>query len=275
MEEEKSGNADISEREELENRPESVETPESGKEKSQPEEDPRFAGKSAEELKSIIREQEKHIGRQGNALGEVQSLKQSMAELRDYVIQSSQVRERHQPQPEPQGPEFDLTDPGPYVANIAAQIVNQREQQRMAADQQRYMSEAQINYYEGRESAMGQNPELFDGIEGAVEQAVKQSFANGVISAPMLRSPKTWAMAAKVLRIERGEDEKIITRRSVKAVESEKPGRSVSLEDEDIVLDAEDREEARRMGISEKEAKENIRVALEARKRGLQVDRRN
>jgi hypothetical protein len=270
-----------SERESLEPKEPTVEEQVVDDGKGKPAGDPRFVGKSPEELISIINEQNRYIGRQGNALGEVQALKQNLAELQNYVVQATQQREQPR-QVQPQEPEFDLTNPRPYFQNMLNrelgardQYLQQMEQQRQAQEQQRIMSEAQVNYLEGREAAMGQNPELFEGIEADVETAIRQSFASRIISPAMLRSPKTWNMAAKVLRIERGEDDKLATRRSVKPVGVEKPGRSASIEDDEIILDEQDRKEMREQGWTEKEAKENIRYALKARQAGLQVDRRN
>lgn len=275
------GNAGESAPEGADQQPESQQVDGGAKGKSSVATDPRYAGKSPDELVAIINEQNRHIGRQGNALGEVASLKQSLAELRDYVVQAAQQREQYrqpqQPTPPPQEPEFDLTNPAPYIANITNRIVEERERQRLAYEQQRTAQDAQANYYEGRDAAFTRNPGLFEGIEGAVEQAVRNSYQNGILTPAMLRSQKTWEMAAKVLRIERGEDEKLAAprRQAVKAVDVEKPGRGAGTEDEEIVLDEYDREEMRRLGLTEKEAKENIRIALRARRDGLQLDRRN
>lgn len=262
--------------------PESQKSDGGAKGKSSVATDPRYAGKSPDELVAIINEQNRHIGKQGNALGEVQTLKQNLAELRDYVVQAAQQREQYRQQAQPHQaappePEFDLTNPAPYIYNIANRIVEEREQRRTAYEQQRSAQDAQANYYEGRDAAFTRNPGLFEGIEGAVEQAVRGSYQTGILTPAMLRSQKTWEMAAKVLRIERGEDEKLAAprRQAVKAVDVEKPGRGAGTEDEEIVLDEYDREEMHRLGLTEKEAKENIRIALRARREGLQQDRRN
>lgn len=244
-----------------------------------------FSGKSAEDLISIITEQNRHISRQGNAIGKVNALEQQLAELQNRLAEREQVfaqqLNQQYRQPQPQMPEFDITNPAPYINHLAEQMVEQRLADRLGArdryladiqarENQRIAQEAQINYIEGRDAALSQNPDLFGGIEEVVEQAVRNSVKSGIISPAMLRSPKTWIRAAQVVRLERDETDKIATRRPVKPVEVEKPGRPSSFSEDDIFLSDADREEMRRFGISEQEAKENIRIAMQARAMGLQ-----
>lgn len=247
-------------------------------EQRQPSGDPRFAGKSPEELVAIINEQNRQIGRQGNALGEISALRQGLADVQNLIASGWRPQQdRYQPEQQQRSPEpeFDFSNPVPQVERIVHNVVGAYEQRRMAAEQARMMAEAQMNFAEGRDSVYSQHPELFQGIEREVEQAVGLAFLNKTITAAMLRSPKTWTLAANVLRMERGEGDKISIRRSVKPVDIEKPGRSSGRDEDEIVLTDEDRDEMRRLGFSEKEAKENIRYALKARAQGLQVDRRN
>ncbi|MCK9597890.1 MAG: hypothetical protein M0R06_02545 [Sphaerochaeta sp.] len=244
-----------------------------------------FAGKTAEDLISIITEQNRYISRQGNAIGKVNALEQQLAELQNRLAEQGQfIAQQQQPQyrqPQPQMPEFDITNPAPYINHLAEQMVEQRLAERLGArdrflqdyqarENQRIAQEAQINYIEGRDAALNQNPDLFGGIEADVEQAVRNSVKQGIITPAMLRSPRTWIRAAQVLRLERDEVDKIATRRPVKPVEVEKPGRPSTFSEDDIFLSDADREEMRRFGISEQEAKENIRIAMQARAQGLQ-----
>jgi hypothetical protein len=90
-----------------------------------------------------------------------------------------------------------------------------------------------------------------------------------------LADPQTWQTAAQLLRLQRGEMDRLQKKAGMSAVNVEKPGNSKIQDEDDIVLDDNDRDFMRKNNISEKEAKERIRIALNAERTGKSTRRGN
>jgi hypothetical protein len=236
--------------------------------------DPRFKGKSQAELVEHIRNQEKLIGKQSNDVGQIKELRQQLNSLGEYVQSLQRPPERQQQQqPEPQ---FDITDPNGWLKANMAREMNQLRQELAARDNQRYQTDAQTNWNRGKSSFFtDQNKYLYEGIETEVENVIRGSAVKGVISPQDLADPQTWQTAAQLLRLQRGEMDRLQKKAGMSAVNVEKPGNSKIQDEDDIVLDDNDRDFMRKNNISEKEAKERIRIALNAERTGKSTRRGN
>jgi hypothetical protein len=72
-----------------------------------------------------------------------------------------------------------------------------------------YMHQADNNYRAGvQRAAASQNP-VFEGIEQDVQNLVAQSFLTGKLDAGVLADERTWLRAAQLIRLERGELDRI------------------------------------------------------------------
>jgi len=251
--------------------------------KGQPDADPRFAGKNADELKAIIKDQDSLIGRHGQRVGDLEREVQGLKELADQIRfspgagQQSQAREA----PQPPKPEFDWTNPEPYVRDRAAEVARQElakyDKYRQQQDQVRYYEEAKGNYYDGQKKALGGNPKLFEGIERDVADYMFTTFRAGAIDKDTLRNPDAWELIAKNIRLQRGEYDRIVPQKphGMSPQPLDRPSsRPDSDADEDVVLDEEDREFMKKQGLTEKEAVEIIKGEVSAAKKGLRRERR-
>jgi hypothetical protein len=220
---------------------------------------PRFEGKSSEELAKIVSEQEKLIGRQGNELGQVRQLQAEMEEMRRALYEA----QRPQPQPAPPeaAPVFDYTNPDAYIEKRLGALQQKMYQEFGRYEQQRQAQEATIAFQGGKAEAMSRNRDLFNGIERDVEAQLWNAAKNNQIHPSMLRDPATWENAAKVIRLTSGEYDIVPKKRvqGMTAPESVVPGKVKAAEDEDVYLDDEERVLAKQLGISDKEALEIMR----------------
>jgi len=232
--------------------------------------DPRYAGKSQAELVDIIYEKEKMAGREGETRGKVAQLEQALGNLQDYISRLEGTRQERQQ--EPTQDEFDLTNPAKSVREIVA-----RERQQIYQDFGRYRQketydEAVANFTAGRRSAMAGNKELFDGIENEVSNSLWEAVKANPGTRHSLRDPSIWEKAAQIVRLDRGEYDKIMPRKqSVMAPpKSELPGRTTRqlLDDDEVALTDEDRAQAEADNMTEKEALEAKKVGLDMYRRG-------
>ena len=238
--------------------------------------DDRYTGKSVDELRGILTEKERFIGRQADEIGKVRRLEEQVEQLRNY-IESRQAPARETVVPEkPTAPpeDFDFTKPEESISRIVESRLERRleklQREQAAKEEQNYYRTARANFDKGMETAISQNRKLFEGIENDVANAVAQMVKIRIVTPEMLADPRTFAAAAVQMRFSRNELDKIVGgRKPMAPTQMDTPGRVKTMpDDDDVSLSRADIEEMRKMGLSEKEAVEAIREGMAMRARG-------
>lgn len=239
---------------------------------TQPITDPRYAGKSPAELVGILNEREKMVGKLGERLGTVDALKAELDDLRNQIRQSSE-QPRYAPPPPMEPPvQFDYTNPDAYIEAKLS-----RERQKLAQSFGQYQAEQRQRenaYYfnNTKNIVVKQNKPLFDGIEKDVEGFMWQAAQTSPEGQLMIRDPNQWVQAARLIRFQREEWDKIMPQKQsgMTAPSSETPGRTAKAlpDDDDIVLSEDDRRQMEEDGLTEKEALEAIKVGRDMKRKG-------
>lgn len=180
--------------------------------------DPKYGGKSPEELVRLLAEKDRFISEQSIAAAQA---RHDAEYFRTLTEQSGGPRG---PVPPPMAPptqvppgglpfnpqtivteqEF-IQDPVAASAKIALAI---REYDRHVESQrQAYVAAetAKRNFVSGRDRAMRETPGLFQGLERQVSDSVSQAYKDKLLTPDQLNDPKTWQLAAQMVRWERGE----------------------------------------------------------------------
>lgn len=247
-----------------------------GTDESQPEKqetpvvDPRYAGKSPADLVNILGEKEKQIGKLGDEVGKYRSLESEVSALKDYIYNLALQREPVK-EPEVTKPAFDYTNPDAYIESRVATIKGELIREYQAQEGRKAQAEAQIAFQSGKREAYQGNKELFDGIERDVEGFLWNQARTGQIHPRLLGDKNTWVNIAQGIRLMRGETDLLIPKKTqpMRAADMETPGRvKRDVEDGDVYLDEEERELAKSLGISDKEALEILRSENKQRTTG-------
>lgn len=231
------------------------------------EDDPDLKGKSVDEIKKMYRDQKSFVGRLSNEVGEVRELKGRLGYLED-AIRSAAQQERPPVEPVKDEPQFDpITNPDAWFKakwDKEMSKVRQFEQQRENA---RIQQEVVSRYNRGKSDFFSDKSQahLYDGIEGELENAVKGFVRQGIIKPMDLDDKRTWALAAKVLRVSRDETDKLVQRKGMSAPDVDSPGSRRQNESE-ITLDDDTRRVIKQYG--EFLGVNNEKDALEAMKYG-------
>jgi hypothetical protein len=253
--------------------PESETQSEGVEQSTQAEVDPKFAGKSIDDLKEMVRNQEKLLGKQANEVGEVRALRQEMDYLRDQLVQSMRQPERQPAQTQDKLPEFDLTNPDPYFESRMKRFEANLRQEFGQREQQRLRQEVAVKWDRGKNSFFTeQNRHLYDGIEKEVEAQVANYVRSNPNAIYNVDDPTTWRVAAQAVRLVRGEADRLVKKPAMRAQEVEKPGTRAQGGNE-LTLDDEMRLYARSRGWTEKEALENLKAGVDGVNSGLTYKR--
>lgn len=232
--------------------------------------DPRYSGKSPSELVGILGEKEKQIGRLGDEVGKVRQLETEVSTLKDYIYNLAFQRESVK-EPEPEKPAFDYTNPDAYIEKRVASIKQELVREYQAQEMRKSQAEAQIAFQAGKRDAYQGNKELFDGIERDVEGFLWNQARSGQIHPRLLGDKQTWVNIAQGIRLMRGETDMLMPKKTqpMRAADMETPSRTKhDIEEGDVYLDDEERELAKNLGISEKEALEILRSEGKQRSAG-------
>lgn len=188
----------------------------------------KYRDKTPDDLIRMLEEREQSISKQGAEVGDLRKeIERTREEMRALELER-RARESMgaQPQgfapPEPKRPTldeeaWDYQRPVTSTAKIVDQMVraelDRREQSRMQYEQQVRFERAKMNFVEGRDAAYSNKTPLYEGIEGTVENALYAAWADGRIHDDDLRRPKTWETMAQLIRLNRGEVDKLTARR--------------------------------------------------------------
>lgn len=198
--------------------------------KDEPKVDPKYEGKSAEELITMLDERDKTIGAQGKRLGDVEGKIQSLETTRQseaererqakagtryqFPWEMFQPGEGSQAPPGP-GPEekkassFNYEKPAESVEEI---YDRKRDEERKGQNMENLGRNVQAAYNaheEGKRIAVKENPELFEGIVDIVEDQIGNTYGPGTKQgydySHILRNPDTWVAFAKNARVQKGD----------------------------------------------------------------------
>ena len=240
----------------------------SGEAQATPEIEPQYAGKTPQELVNIIKEKEKFIGQQSNeAVGKVRSLEERLNYIQQAIesrpVQQAPVEQRPQRQ-------FDITEPERYINETVDEKLTRFGSFLAQREAQREQRETIASIATGRKTAMKENPRLYEGIEGTVEQAIRMGLSQKIIDPMTASNPDTWEAVAQRLRLERGEYDRVVpqAKKPMSATQTEAPNGRRSTTDDDIELTDEDRISAKQWGITEKEYVESVRRGRQMARKG-------
>jgi hypothetical protein len=240
----------------------------SGGTQATPDLDPRYAGKSPQELVEIIKEKEKFIGTQSNeAVGRVRQLEDRL----NYIQQAIESRPVQQAEPPRQARQFDITEPERYINETVDEKLTRFGQFLAQRDAQREQRESISSFESGKRSAMKEDPRLYEGIEGTVEQAIRLGLGQRVIDPITAANPETWKAVARHLRLERGEYDRVVpqNKKPMSATATAMPSATRANQvDDDIELTDDDRIAVKQWGLTEKEYVESVRRGRQMARKG-------
>lgn len=266
--------------EEIQENPEEVtETPEP----TETVEPTRFDGLSKDELLKIVKDQDSHIGERNQEIGDLKSrvedieTSQSRPEQKfgDYgQSQQAPPPPPSPPKPEETLPKFNWDDPDSSVSKAVDRKLAVKEEQVLQASFNQNLHRAQTAFEQGKR-VMGKHPTVFQGIEKEVEKQVGEFYypylQQGQPVDQYLTDDDMWLKTAQHIRLNRGEYDKLRpdTSSAVKPTITETPSHTTKDDGGSPVIELEpsDRAFAKAMGLTEKEAKENIEYELKAGKK--------
>jgi hypothetical protein len=122
----------------------------------------------------MVTDAQKELGGKAKEIGDLKNNLAYSDQLRELAMQ--RAREEQPAQAEEPKADWNFEKPIESVEQIVRRELDAREKKRQESDLQRVKAEAQSNYAEGRSLAMRQNPELFEGVEREVEDAIYKSY---------------------------------------------------------------------------------------------------
>lgn len=154
------------------------------------------------------------IDRQGNELGtlrqEVERMREERRLEQEQRLREAQYLRKEEPEPEA---DFDYTKPRESVRKVVEpwlqQELDRRDQARQQYEMQMRYEQAKANFFEGQERVFSRRDPIYEGIEKDVSDTVWRGIAQGTIIPEQARNEQTWETAAAIVRVLRGERDKI------------------------------------------------------------------
>jgi len=258
------------------------EEPQANPEDLEPEETPkpdetekktRWSGLSAEELLKVAQDQDSHqeIGELRQKVSDLERVQQGYAQ--NYGNYEQQQQQAPKP-PEEKLPDFNWDKPSESVQSVVKDAVAKERQDFVQGQFNANLQRAQGAFNKGKQ-VMSKNP-IFKGIEKEVEDQIGQFYLpylqQGTPVDQYIADEQMWIKTAQHIRLNRGEYDKLKpdTTSAVTPTITETPSGTTKQEKSSPVLELEpeDREFAKRMGLTEKQAKEIIEKEIEEGRRG-------
>lgn len=173
--------------------------------------EPSTPGDLPEKLKNY----ESVIGRQGQELDNLRRELEAFREEQRRQAEERRFYERQWQQPSDIIPEdqFDFNKPVTSTREIIRREIEARDRAvyERNAQQAQVMYRDMVNnsYVEGRHRAIASRNPVYNGIEQDVEQLIWGGLASGKIEPRYAASEETWRMAAGLVRLQRGELDKL------------------------------------------------------------------
>lgn len=231
----------------------------------------RFDGLSKEDLARVAKEQDTHIGDRNREIGELRTKIEDIenTQSQDSGYYAPPQAPQYYPPPPPK-PEFNWDNPMQTVEEVVGRTVAGQAQQFMQGQFANNLQRGQHAFQQGRQT-MASDPKLFKGIEKEVEETVAQYYLphiqQGTPVEHYLTDRKVWEKTAQHIRLNRGEYDKLQPDTSaVRYTATETPsGRTVTESSPVLQLEPEDRDFAKQMGLTDKQAKEIIEAEIQAK----------
>jgi hypothetical protein len=236
--------------------------------------DDKLAGKTESDLKEIIRNQEKLLGKQANEVGDVRAMRQELDYLKEMIRQASVQPERQQAAPVEPEPQYDpITNPDAWFKSKWDKEMGRVRQLQQQQEQARLQQEVASRFSRGKADFLSDRSQahLYEGIEADLERAMIGFIRNGTVKVHDLDDKRTWATAASVLRLSRGEADRLVRKPGMSAPDVEKPAPRRQADDTISITD-EDRMAVRELGLggmTDKEILEALKAGVQGIKTGL------
>lgn len=167
---------------------------------------PKYAGKSAEDLARMLEDQEKHLGRQANELGE---LRQRSQQYENWLAQAQMAQAQQQAQTAHQAPEeapdglgkFDWENPEREVnRRVEKKLKTEMESMRRSLMMETAAAQAPI----AKNMAKNMYPDAFrDVTDEELDRAMFGGAAAGNVQPQNLTKPEAWRMLGWILQGEK------------------------------------------------------------------------
>ena len=202
--------------------------PDGAPKKDEPKVDPKYEGKTPEELIKMLDERDKTVGEQGKRIGDIEGKIQSFetsqkanldkerqakaGQRYEFPWESFKPVEGSQAPPsgeKPAAPKFDYEKPAESVEDIYDRKRAEERKGEQMDGLARNVQTAFNAHEDGKRAALKENPELFAGIIDDVEDQIGNTYGpatqKGYDYSHILRNPDTWVYFAKALRVQRGD----------------------------------------------------------------------
>lgn len=187
---------------------------------TEPKVDDKFAGKTPEQLIAMVQERDQTISRQGTEVGEIRREFDRLREEQRQIELARQQREamllqQRQAEPEPQDdPDFDFTKPVDSVKRTVLPDVfrefERRDQEARQRELLREQERAKFCFMEGQAKMSGSKSKLYEGIESDISNYLANEYFAGRVHPELLRNEDTWKTVAQVMRLRRGEMDRLM-----------------------------------------------------------------
>jgi hypothetical protein len=188
----------------------------------------KYDGKSAEELRQILGDQEKAMGklseRMDNFKGDIDYWRTKAEAFErerqlygqgSYMPRQTQYIEAQQPEIDPNA-QFNWQKPVDMIDQRVEQRLQERDIHAQARQVSQVIDEAKVAFGNGFEAAVKSNPKLFEGqdFQRKVADFMYQYYApyaqQGIPVAHYVNNPRTWIKTAQNLRLDAGEYDSIV-----------------------------------------------------------------
>jgi len=165
----------------------------------------KYAGKGPEELARMLEDQERHIGRQANELGELRQrstqYEQWLAQVQMQQAQQAQTALHQQPQVSDEPSKFNWEDPDRSVdSRVDRRVKAEMDGLRRQVMMETAASQAPI----AKNIAKSMYPDAFKGIgDDELDRAMYGGAAAGNVQPQNLTKPEAWRMLAWILQGEK------------------------------------------------------------------------
>jgi len=231
-------------------------------------------------LKARLDDKDKFIGRQTNEIGDLRSQLDYLRGHVEALERTRQVPEEEEPTPEEPRPKFNWEDPEASVEQIVqirlAASMQTAEQQRSQESAAMRAQIAYTNFNNSWAQAVKDDPRLYEGIEGIIQETVKNSYKGGILNEYNI-TPQTIRLAAQMVRLNKGEIDRLSPQRMppVQPTVSETPTARPMRNQEEVSVEIDDRmrQYGRDKGLSDKQIEDFVKKELDARMKGQNAAR--
>ena len=224
----------------------------------------KFHGKSAEEIVKSYQQLESELGRLRDESGKKDK---ELESYRYWYQQAQQAQQQQAPQEQPAQESVGDVDFYDKPAESFDRLYQQRRQKERI--QERYENSYRMSTF-AKMQAKQQYPHLFDGIDEAqLDQIIYGGVRSGTVAPEVMADPNGWAMSAWQLKGQQMQfNVGAPPPNPMNTSQTETPSQvRMSTGDKDVRVPAENLEFARKIGLTEEQAREAWKKAQEEQER--------